>query len=194
MNAEKSSLTPTVKRSVVALALLGGLSVWIGWQRCATATPPEQAPPTGASTAASPALEGSLDAGVADDASARREEQRTTAEIVFTTVPPARGTVTWGRKRLGHFMPGKPLVVKRPRDTGPLDVIVRAEGFLPVHTRAYTFSDSKMVVKLTRPDERNILLGYRVPLDAGVPPLDEEGAVIEEAPSTFSPPAPVFFP
>jgi hypothetical protein len=60
------------------------------------------------------------------------------------------------------------LVVVRSRDSGPLDVIVRAKGFLPVQTRAYTFSDQNVAVKLTPLDNKSELFGYRVPLDAGV--------------------------
>jgi hypothetical protein len=46
--------------------------------------------------------------------------------------------------------------------------MVRAKGFLPVQTRAYTFSDQNVVVKLTPVENKSELLGYRVPLDAGV--------------------------
>jgi len=64
-------------------------------------------------------------------------------------------------------------VVERPRDSGPLDLIIRASGFLPVHTRAYTFTDSRVAVKLTPPTEKSKLFGYREELapnpDAGAP-------------------------
>jgi hypothetical protein len=37
-----------------------------------------------------------------------------------------------------------------------------------VQTRAYTFADSKVAVKLTPPDQKKTLLGYReAPPDAG---------------------------
>jgi hypothetical protein len=62
-----------------------------------------------------------------------------------------------------------PLVVTRPRDSGPLDVIVHAAGYMPVHTRAHTFADTKIGVKLTRPDQKPTLFGYRAPIDAGPP-------------------------
>jgi hypothetical protein len=60
-------------------------------------------------------------------------------------------------------------VIERPRDTGPLDVMVRAAGYLPVQTRAHTFGDQRIVVKLTKPDQTQTLLGYKAPLDAGPP-------------------------
>jgi hypothetical protein len=48
---------------------------------------------------------------------------------------------------------------------------VRSIGYLPVQTRAYTFADSKVSVKLTPPDQKKALLGYReAPPDAGAPP------------------------
>jgi hypothetical protein len=95
--------------------------------------------------------------------------------ITFTTVPSGKAMVYWGRKRLGMIAPHQPLVVERPRDSGPLDVIVRASGFLSVQTRAYTFGDSKVSVKLTPPDQKKSLLGYReAPPDAGAPPITVE--------------------
>jgi hypothetical protein len=96
--------------------------------------------------------------------------------ITFTTVPSQKAMVFWGRKRLGLIAPRAPLVVERPRDSGPLDVIVRAQGFLPVQTRAYTFADSKVAVKLTPPDQKKALLGYReAPPDGGAPPINPQG-------------------
>jgi hypothetical protein len=82
------------------------------------------------------------------------------------TVPPTDAVVTWGKKSLGRITAVTPLVITRPRDSGPLDVMVRAAGYLPVQTRAHTFSDSRISVKLTKPDEVNTLLGYRVPIQA----------------------------
>ena len=95
--------------------------------------------------------------------------------IVFTVLPSStkKATVTWGKKRLGIIAPHAPLIVQRPRDSGPLDVVVRADGCVPVQTRAYTFEDSKVAVKLTPNDQKNTLLGYREELpatDGGMPP------------------------
>jgi hypothetical protein len=165
------NMTPTVKRgSAIAVALVASLAFWFGWRQCQVgATPP---PPAVELPAALPDVVAS-DAGVSDPTVIP-----TTAQIVFSTVPPAHATVSWGKKRLGKIAPGKPLVVVRPRDSGPLDVIVRADGFLPVHSRAHTFSDNKVMLKLTRPDQTATLLGYRVPIDAGVPGLDEAGMAI----------------
>jgi hypothetical protein len=93
---------------------------------------------------------------------------QTTATIVFSTFPSATAYVTWGKTLLGIIPRDETLVIVRPRDSGPLDVMVRAKGYLPVQTRAYTFSDQNVVVKLTPERNKSELLGYRVPLDAGV--------------------------
>ncbi len=70
-------------------------------------------------------------------------------------VPAAK--VTWGRRLLGET----PLTLKWPRDSGPVDITVRAEGRLPVHTRLYTFADDKVAVKLPNDEEKKTLFGYR---------------------------------
>jgi hypothetical protein len=104
-------------------------------------------------------------------AAAARAPVSDKVRITFVTVPAQKAMVYWGRKRLGPIAPRQPLIVERPRDSGPLDVIVRAAGFLSVQTRAYTFADSKVAVKLTAPDQKKTLLGYReAPPDAGAPP------------------------
>lgn len=88
--------------------------------------------------------------------------------ITFATVPPVKAQVFWGRKRLGVIKERRTLVIERPRDSGPLDVTVTAVGFLPVHTRAYTFNNYHLSVKLTPEAEKNTLFGYRAPVaDAG---------------------------
>lgn len=99
-----------------------------------------------------------------------------TVKITIVTVPSAKKVfVNWGKKKLGIVAPRQPLIVQRPRDSGPLDLIITSEGYLPVQTRAFTFADSKLAVKLTPVDQKNTLLGYREELppaapDAGVAP------------------------
>jgi hypothetical protein len=93
-------------------------------------------------------------------------------KLTFRTFPPRRASVTWGSKRLGFTDRGKPLVIERVRDSGPLDVVVRAQGYLPVHVRAYTFNDAIVDVKITPVDKKDTIYGYQQPLaDAGVPEL-----------------------
>jgi hypothetical protein len=85
-----------------------------------------------------------------------------TVKITLLTVPPAkRVLVFWGKKRLGLIAPKAPLIVQRPRDSGPMDLILQSEGYIPVQTRAFTFGDTKVTVKLTSLDQKSTLLGYR---------------------------------
>jgi hypothetical protein len=93
-------------------------------------------------------------------------------KLTFRTFPPRRASVMWGNKRLGFTDRGKPLVVERVRDSGPLDVVVRATGYLPVHARAYTFNDAFVDVKITPLEKKDTIYGFQQPLaDAGVPEL-----------------------
>ncbi|HXJ22647.1 MAG TPA: hypothetical protein VMT03_20685 [Polyangia bacterium] len=101
-----------------------------------------------------------------------------TVKIVFTINPSTKkAMVFWGKKRLGIIAPHAPLVVQRPRDSGPLDVVVKSDGYVTVQTRAYTFADNKVAVKLTPLDQKNTLLGYReeLPPDGGAPANPDGG-------------------
>lgn len=91
-------------------------------------------------------------------------------KLTFKTYPQRRASVHWGAKRLGFTDRGKPLVVERPRDSGPLDVTFRSQGYITVHARAYTFNDATVEVKLTPVEKKDTLYGYQQPLaDAGAP-------------------------
>jgi hypothetical protein len=102
------------------------------------------------------------------------------ARITFSTIPATNAKVVWGKQTLGTITSKQALTVIRPRDTGPLDVMVYAPGFLPVQTRAHTFEDAQIIVKLTTPENMPTLWGYRAPLDAGVAPADQLPAPPEE--------------
>jgi hypothetical protein len=117
------------------------------------------------------------DAGLAPASGAPADPAKrvdATVRIVLTVIPSTKkATVSWGKKKLGVVAPHQPLVIQRPRDSGPLDLMVRGDGCVPVQTRAYTFADNKIAVKLTPLDQKNTLLGYReeLPPDGGVPPM-----------------------
>jgi hypothetical protein len=174
--ADRKHIPRPAKHYAIALsvALVTGLGTWIGWMRSdASATPPVAAPPSPAAPAsAAPPTAPASPAPAATNATG----DPATTQIVFTTSPAVHATVTWGSTRLGRITPREPLVVVRPRDSGPLDVIVRAAGFMSVQTRAHTFADTKVHVKLTRPEDKATLIGYRMPIDAGVP-LDPDGGI-----------------
>jgi hypothetical protein len=134
------------------------------WQSAAVATMAAFAGGVGAwaQSPAPPATPSAPQPPAAAAAPAPAAPPSANVRIVFTVLPSTKkATVMWGKKKLGVIEKGKPLIVARPRDSGPLDVIVRAEGCLPVQTRAYTFADSKVAVKVTQPDQKNTLLGYR---------------------------------
>ncbi|HVZ73555.1 MAG TPA: hypothetical protein VHJ20_14350 [Polyangia bacterium] len=97
--------------------------------------------------------------------------EESTVKVTLVANPPApRVLVLWGKRRLGFIMPKQPLVLQRPRDSGPMDLVLQSDGFLPVQTRAFTFGDNKITVKLTPLAEKNTLIGYRQELPPDVPP------------------------
>ena len=108
-----------------------------------------------------------------------------TVKITIITVPTQKRVfVNWGKKRLGMIAPHQPLILQRPRDSGPLDLLITCEGFVPVQTRAYTFGDTKLAVKLTPLDQKNTLLGYR----EEVPPPPAPDAGVPAPPPAAAPP------
>ena len=72
----------------------------------------------------------------------------------------------WGRKKLGDT----PVTLERPRDSGPVDLVVRGDGFFPVHTRAYTFHNDVLYVKMTKLEDRMTLFGAKRDLNETPPP------------------------
>jgi hypothetical protein len=67
--------------------------------------------------------------------------------------------VFWGRKLLGVA----PLEIKRPRGSGPMDLLVTAPGYLPLHTRVYTDKDETLPLRLYTDKDATGLLGYTPP-------------------------------
>jgi hypothetical protein len=67
--------------------------------------------------------------------------------------------VSWGRKDLGVA----PLEIKRPRGSGPLDLLVTAPGCIPLHTRAFTDRDETLTLRLYTEKEASALVGWRPP-------------------------------
>jgi hypothetical protein len=153
-----------------SLALVTTLSWFLLGSERGMAKPPLRKPLQMEAVSPTPVSEETMDAGV---------QSSTTATITIWTVPYTTANVFWGKKLLGKIVPGRPLVIVRPRDSGPLDLMVRAGGYLSVQTRAHTFNDSKVVVKLTKPDKKNELLGYRIPLDGGLEGGLPEGGLFD---------------
>ncbi|HKP56595.1 MAG TPA: hypothetical protein VJV78_07745 [Polyangiales bacterium] len=168
----KSLLADTRVRAS-AIAALAGIGIAIAWWGFhAEALPPPVLPvppPTAASGQPAPAQQ--PDAGAAQPGAAKTPPEPVSdkARITFVTNPPANATVSWGKVRLGVITPKQALVVVRPRDSGPLDVVVRSPGYMQVTTRAHTFGDQRIIVKLTTLEQKSTLLGYKAPIDAGLP-------------------------
>ncbi len=83
-------------------------------------------------------------------------------------VQPVEAEVLWGRKKLG-IAGRKPLELERPRGSGPVDVVVRAPGYLPFHTRLLGDRDDTLTVRLVTPTQARGLLGFK-PGSAGRAP------------------------
>ncbi|MCG5055892.1 MAG: hypothetical protein KA712_23285 [Myxococcales bacterium] len=83
----------------------------------------------------------------------------------------ARPLVYWGREKLGE----PPLVIERPRRSGPMDIVIKADGYLEYHTRLFTDRDDRLSVVLVRPTETQEMLGFKRRPDAGTGPLGDGG-------------------
>jgi hypothetical protein len=76
--------------------------------------------------------------------------------LVVRSNPP-KALVTWGKKKLGPT----PVILDRPRGSGPMDLIVKSDGYFPVHTRAYTFKNDVVWVKMTKLTDKMSLFGAK---------------------------------
>jgi len=105
-----------------------------------------------------------------EDLQSEEREANPLSETVTLTLsisPPVKALVMWGSKQLARIAPDNPTVeLQRPRSSGPLDLDIRAEGFLPHHTRLYTDRNDRVNVHLVREAEAPSLLGYRAPASA----------------------------
>ena len=68
------------------------------------------------------------------------------------------------------------MIIERPRDSGPMDVVFKSQGYVTVHSRVYTFTNSTLAVKLTPLDKKNTIYGFKEEAppesDGGVPGPD----------------------
>jgi hypothetical protein len=85
---------------------------------------------------------------------------RPEVKLVLRVVP-ADAEVFWGAKRLGVAKHGEPFEIVRPQHSGPVDLLLRASGFLPYHTRLFSDRDDKITVDLVRPQQAPSLNGWR---------------------------------
>ncbi|MBU0553338.1 hypothetical protein KKF91_13320 [Myxococcota bacterium] len=102
-----------------------------------------------------------------------------TGELVEITVqasPNVKAHVYHGRQHIGLT----PLRFQWPKDSGPLDLVVKRNGYITVNTRAYTYRNERLVVELTKEENAKTLFGYKekLPPDGGVDAAPSE----EDAP------------
>lgn len=104
-----------------------------------------------------------------------RDPRSDTVRIKVIVDARRQAHVVWGRKDFGLA----PLEIERPRDSGPLDLVVVAPGYLPLHARALTDRDDVLTLRLYAAAEAPQLLGYR-----------PEAAAASESGSSTSPISP----
>jgi hypothetical protein len=157
---------PAALRASLPLALVVAL---VGCRE----RPAERASPPPAVVASSPpaAQVAAPDAALAVEPAVEQPERDPRAPRVRLrlAVGPGDAEVFWGGKKLGVTVNGV-FEIERPRGSGPLDLMLRAPGFLPHHTRLYTDRDDKLAVRLTRHGEAAGLLGWKPAPDSPPPP------------------------
>ena len=110
-----------------------------------------------------------------------------TVTVKLQVEPPRVAHVLWGAKDLGTA----PLEVKRPRGSGPLDLILRAPGYLTLHTRAFTDKDDRLAVRLVPEVDAVSQFGYPARLKPKVGVGLDSGHSAPQFPSTLlRPPTP----
>lgn len=85
-----------------------------------------------------------------------------TVTLKLSVTPQVKALVTWGAKQIARLAPGSiDTEISRTRGSGPVDLEVKAEGFMPYHTRLYADRNDKVSVRLYRVEEAPGLLGYK---------------------------------
>ncbi len=121
------------------------------------------APQPAAMTAVSEPAEASDAAPAASDDDSlvgeerERDPRSDTVKIKVIVDARRQAHVVWGRKDFGIA----PLEIERPRNSGPLDLVVVSPGYLPLHARAFTDRDDVLTLRLYSAAEAPQLLGYR---------------------------------
>ena len=80
-----------------------------------------------------------------------------TIEITLKTSPRVRASVYHGKELLGTT----PLRLIWPKDTGSLDIKLKASGYLTVNSRLYTHRNDRVTVNMFKVDQAHLLFGYK---------------------------------
>jgi hypothetical protein len=138
------------------------------------ATPPAEEAPSATPNAA--------DAPPPATAATAAAAPRPKIRIIVRSNPP-KANVFWGKKALGPT----PVILERPRDSGPVDLVVRSDGYFPVHTRAYTFRTDALSVRLTKVEDRLTLYGAKRDAESAPAVAEANAPAQPEAPPPASP-------
>ena len=94
---------------------------------------------------------------------ARRASQKlldagsSSVQITLKTKPRVRAVVYHGKEELGVT----PLQLTWAKDTGPIDIKLKAAGYLTVNSRLYTHRNDHVTVNMFKTDEAHLLFGYK---------------------------------
>lgn len=115
-----------------------------------------------------------------DDEDLKTEEREAnpyseTVNLKLTVTPQVKALVTWGAKQVARLAPGSmDTEISRPRGSGPVDLEIKAEGFMPYHTRLYADRNDKINVRLYRVEEAPGLLGYKRSVEKNTPTTEKK--------------------
>ena len=136
----------------------------------ATVQPPPTATPAKPSmlaTRAKATPEASKESPKVDGDDLKTEERESnpyseTVTLKLSVTPQVKAMVTWGAKQIARLAPGSmDTEISRPRGSGPVDLEIKADGFMPYHTRLYAGRNDRVSVRLYRVEEAPGLLGYK---------------------------------
>jgi len=133
----------------------------------AASTPSASSSSPAALVPVEPAAESLSEVTKVADEDLKTEERETnpyseSVTLKLSISPPVKAIVTWGAKTVARVAPGTmDADIQRPRGSGPLDLEIKADGYLPYHTRLYADRSDKVSVRLCRNEDASALLGYK---------------------------------
>jgi hypothetical protein len=145
----------TKPRLALWLALAG-----VGASACGrrpAPTKPDEVRPSPKKAAPAVAPPEADDEGSLVEETPERDPRSETVTIKLSADPARKAHVYWGRKDLGLA----PLELTRPRNSGPLDLLIVTPGALTMHTRVFTDRDDKLSLRLYADADAPAVLGYR---------------------------------
>ena len=164
VDAPDAAVAPAVSKPSTATAKASNTATKRSSSPTAKATA-AQAPkdvPTDSSTAAT----GTAIAKAADgDLKVEEPEANPYSETVtlrLSVTPQVKGLVMWGGKQVAKLGPGSmEAEIVRPRGSGPVDLEIKADGYMPYHTRLYSDRNEKVGARLYRSEEAPGMFGYK---------------------------------